>query len=141
MNNEPKSEYQPNVIYNVVMAVVLAMSVGLTSWTATKVIYLGEIVSSQQVEIVQNSSRLDILEKFGSRTLESHISSDDSRVADIKVRLDKLESAVLALQSTPGELKAINVQLSALKEGQMRIEKTLHGDSAFIFLKDQTQQN
>ena len=125
MDKMSDEEKQPKMIYGVVMAVILAMSVLLTAWTASKAVSLGELVSTLQASVSENSTRLDYLEKYGSRTLEAHVSSDDARVIDIKARLDKLESAVLVLLSTPGELKAMGVQLEALKEGQERIEKSL----------------
>ena len=50
---------------------------------------------------------------------------DDVSMTAMSDRLGKLESAVVLLQTTPGELKAISVRLEGLREGQLRLEKAL----------------
>ena len=117
------------MVYNIIVSVVLAASVGLTCWTANKVVTLSELVSALKTQADINTGRIDSIEKFGSRTLDSHITSDDARVADIKVRIDKLENAVLSLQSIPGDLKAINVQLDAFRESLSRIESNTRSEN------------
>jgi hypothetical protein len=55
--------------------------------------------------------------------LEAFTASENVQNADIKERLGKLESAVIVLQSTPGELKALGVQLDSLKDAIQRVER------------------
>lgn len=57
----------------------------------------------------------------GSRGLESQA----TRLEGAEKRIEKLESAVIGLQSAPGELKAIGIRLDALADGQKRIESVL----------------
>jgi hypothetical protein len=104
---------------------VLAMSVGLMVWLANVVIAHGNTLASQGAIIGGISSRVEIIESQGSRSLGSHITLDNQRVDELTKRMEKLESAVLALQSAPGELKAINARLDSLKEGQTRMENML----------------
>lgn len=113
------------LVYNVVESVILAMSVGLMVWLANVVIIHGnmiERVSTKQEGVV---NRVDRLESTGSPALQAHEKEDQSRVDDLKIRVDKLEAAVLILQATPGELKAIQVSLDTLHESQKRIEERL----------------
>lgn len=113
------------LVYNVVESVILAMSVGLMVWMCNVVISQGQILASHTTMLIADDKRLSEIESAGSKNLISHVKSDDQRVADITARIDKLETAVLALQSTPGELKANSVRLDSLREGQARIEKLL----------------
>jgi hypothetical protein len=117
------------IVYNVVQSVILAMSVLLVCWIGNKVIQQGEILSSLVAKIGDTAVRLEILELHGSRSLETHVKDDDSRVAAIGVRIDKIESAIIALQNAATELKAVNVQLANLKEGQERIERVLEKEA------------
>ena len=106
-----------------VIAVILAAAVGLNCWTANKSVQLGEIVAAHSTQIVLDATRIDNIEKYGSKTLEAFTASENVQNADIKERLGKLESAVIVLQSTPGELKALGVQLDSLKDAIQRVER------------------
>lgn len=120
------------VIYNIVISVLLAVSVGLVCWTANKVIEhereLGKLDVRQQDVI----AKVDIIETHGSRSLESHIKDDDTRVAEIKERVSKVEAAIISLQTATTELKAVNVRLDNLKEGQARIEQVLNRSKLMV---------
>ena len=113
------------LVYNVVEAVILGMSVCLIVWTAKTVIDQGQTLSVHGNQIGVNTTRLDHLEAHGSSGLAAHEAMDEKRVEALQTRMDKLENAVISLQSTPGELKAITARLEALKEGQLRIEAVL----------------
>jgi hypothetical protein len=113
------------LIYNVVESVILAMSVGMMVWLASTVIVQGNLLQRVAVRQENALGRLDTLEVRGSPALMAHEKEDQSRVDDIKIRVDKLEAAVLILQATPGELKAISVSLGTLHESQRRIEERL----------------
>jgi hypothetical protein len=120
------------IIYNVVISVLLAVSVGLVCWTADKVIEhereLGKLDVRQQDVI----AKVDIIETHGSRSLEAHIKDDDTRVAEIKDRVSKVETAILSLQNAATELKAVNVRLDTLKEGEERIERAIEKSKIII---------
>lgn len=113
------------LVYNVVESVILAMSVGLMVWVSNIVIAHGNTLSSQATSISTNSRRLDTLETFGSRGLGEHERDDNTRIEELKRRMSSVESAVIALQATPGELKSIAVRLDSIREGQSRIEKAM----------------
>ena len=113
------------IIYNVVESVILVICVGLTSWTATTVIAHGNTLSRQTAIVDATSQRVDRIETRGSAGLESHVTGDDARVEDVKKRLSRIEEAIIILQAAPGELKAINARLDALRDGQLRLEKQL----------------
>ncbi len=101
------------------------MSVGLVVWLSQIVISHGNLlerISTRQDSVIL---RVDRLEVVGSPALIAHEKSDDSRVDDIRSRVEKLEAAVMVLQATPGELKAIEVSLRTLHESQLRIEERL----------------
>lgn len=121
MNEETKQK--AGLVYNVVESVILAMSVGLMVWLSNVVINHGNTLASQGTQIGVNTGRLDKLETGGSPRLSAHEAMDDRRIEGIDKRLEKLESAVIALQSAPGELKAISARLDALQTGQYRIER------------------
>jgi hypothetical protein len=110
-------------VYNVVESVILAMSVGLMVWLSNVVIGHGNTLASQGTQIVVNTGRLDKLESVGSPKLTAHEAMDDRRIDGIDKRIEKLENAVIALQSAPGELKAIGARLDGLQSGQTRIER------------------
>ena len=112
-------------IFNVVESVVLAMSVGLMLWIANIVVVHGQTLSSLGTMMNVNSSRIVTLEVTGSRPLTDHVGIDETRVSDLKTRIDKLEIAIITLREVPGELKTVNVYLSTLKEGQLRLEKAI----------------
>lgn len=117
------------LVYNVIETAILLFCVGLCTWNAKMVFShereMGEIRTQLNADEKSEDKRLTELESGGSRGLQSHVKSDDQRVADMTARIEKLESAVLALQSIPGELKANSVRLDSLREGQSRIEKAL----------------
>lgn len=112
-------------IYTVVESVVLAMSVVLMTWLANVVVQHGNILAGQTTQINVNSSRLDKIELHGSALLTAHSGLDDNRDDTTRSRLEKIEIAILVLQSAPGELKAIGVRLDGFADGIRRIEKTL----------------
>ena len=112
-------------IFNVIESVVLAMSVGLMLWVANLAVEHGKALASHETSIRSTDTRLADLENRGSRNLASHVTQDDASMTAMSDRLGKLESAVVLLQTTPGELKAISVRLEGLREGQLRLEKTL----------------
>ena len=101
------------------------MSVGLMLWVANLVVEHGKALASHETSLRANESRLTDLENRGSRNLASHVMQDDVSMTAMSDRLGKLESAVVLLQTTPGELKAISVRLEGLREGQLRLEKAL----------------
>ena len=113
------------LIYNVVESIILAMSVGMMLWIANLVITHGNEITRLTTRDDVVYERLGRLESVGSPTLIAHEKSDDLRVDDIKLRIDKIEAAVIVLQATPGQLKAIEVSLGTLHESQLRIEGRL----------------
>src|SRR5512139_17049 len=106
------------LVYNVVESVILAMSVGLMVWLANLVIEQGRTLSAHSTMLSVNSGRLDTLEMRGSRPLETHVKDDDSRILDLKNRLEKVESAVLNLATVP-------VKIDNMSDTQKRIERML----------------
>jgi hypothetical protein len=117
-------------IYNVVESVILGMSVLLTAWTAQRVINYGETLAGHAAQISTNTGRLTTLEDRGSRSLESHSRLDDQRDTQLTERINKLETAILQLQSIPTEIKSIGIQLDALTDGQRRMELRLAGNGS-----------
>ena len=89
--------------------------------------YIGlvELATGQTTQINVNSARLDKIELHGSAGLDSHAKLDDNRDDTTRSRLEKIEIAILALQTAPGELKAIGVRLDGFGDGIRRIEKSL----------------
>lgn len=112
-------------LFNVVESVVLAMSVGLMLWVANLVVEHGRILSSHETLLKVDDTRIDALENRGSSPLNSHVMQSNSEMSALRARVDKVESAVVALQATPGELRAIGVRLDGIKEAQSRMEKSL----------------
>lgn len=121
MNDSVKARM--GIVYNVFEATILAIMVFISQWCIRTIIDHGNTLASMNTEITATDKRVDRIETRGSSGLESHIKEADSRAKSTDMRIDKLESAVLALQSAPGELKAISVRLDGLREGQARIEK------------------
>jgi hypothetical protein len=113
------------LIYNIVESVILGMSVGLMVWLANVVVAHGNQLARDEARQEGIDIRLSKLELTGSPALIAHEREDQQRVDDLKDRVAKMETAVLALQSTPGELKAISVSLETLHESQKRIEERL----------------
>ena len=109
------------LVYNVVESIVLLMSVGLVCWLATVVISQGQILAAHSNQILTTNNRVEQIEMHGSRAVESVV----ARVDGLAKQMDEMRSAIMTLQAAPGELKAINVRLDSLREGQMRIEKSL----------------
>jgi len=112
-------------VFNVVESVVLAMSVGLMLWVANLAVEHGKILSSHETVLKSDANRLDTLESRGSPNLAAHVTENISDLNAMRQRLDKMEAAVLLLQTTPGKLEAISVRLEGLRDGQLRLEKTL----------------
>ena len=121
----PPSEKQGANIFAVVESVVLTMSVGLMLWVANLVVEHGRTLASHDTTLRATDNRLDALETHGSSSLMSHVTQDDAELTAVRARLDKIETAIAALQSTPGELRAIAVRLEGIKETQARIEHAL----------------
>lgn len=113
------------IVYNVVEATILAIAVGLTTWTATSVIEHTRQIAVEQTKTEAVSLRVDKIETKGSSSLEAFEKESQAKDAAVNARLEKLEMAVISLQSAPGELKAIAARLDSLKEGQARIENAL----------------
>jgi chromosome segregation ATPase len=113
------------LVYNVVESVILGMSVGLMVWLSNVVITHGQQLARQETRVESVDTRVNRLEIAGSPALVAHEKEDQARIDDIKLRVDKLEAAVIVLQATPGELKAISVSLETLHESQKRIEERL----------------
>jgi hypothetical protein len=113
------------LIYNVVEAVVLAMSIMLVCWTAKTVIEQGKVQSTHTAQIATNTGRLDGLESHGSRGLEAHAGLDNQWHTDNERRLEKLEANMAVLQQSMGKLESMSVRLEGLVEGQSRIERQL----------------
>jgi hypothetical protein len=112
-------------VFAIVESVILGVCVLLITWTAQTVIAQGKALSSHEAVITTNSGRLTSIEDRGSRGLESHSKLDDNRDEAANMRLVKIEAAIVVLQSMAGELKAIAVQLDALRESQTRMEKQI----------------
>lgn len=126
INTGAQKDERPKAnIFNVVESVVLAMSVGLMLWVANLVVKHGEILSAHTTSLQVDDDRLDSLESRGSPTLAAHVTENISDLNAMRQRLDKLDTALLALQATPGKLETISVRLEGLREGQLRLEKTL----------------
>ena len=123
MNDEIKQK--AGLIYNVVEAVILGMAVMLNVWNANMVITHGKSIAQQETKSDSMDVRVNRVESSGSPAFLAHEKEDNQRVNDIRNRVEKLETAVLALQATPGELKAIGVSLETLHESQKRIEERL----------------
>lgn len=117
------------LVYNVVESVILGMSVGLMVWVTNTVITQGQHI--ERISVRQDSvvDRVTRLETVGSPSLIAHERADDTRVLDLTLRIEKVEAAIIVLQATPGELKAISVSLQNLREGQQRIEDRLNKTS------------
>ena len=113
------------LVYNVVETVILAMSVGLMTWMCTIVIAHGNMLASYGTQIQVNSDRIGRIETSGSAGLMTHVKEDDARVGMMDRRIEKLEQAVIILQSAPAELKAIAIEIRNLREGQLRIENAI----------------
>jgi hypothetical protein len=113
------------MIYNIVESVILAMSVGLMLWVANIVIQHGNELARQISKQEAVEIRITRIETSGSASSQSHAKDDDTRISSIKDRLTTLEAAVVLLQSTPGELKAIGVKLETMHDSQQRIEERL----------------
>ena len=112
-------------LFNVVESIILAMSVGLMLWVANLVVEHGKMLASHETSLKQAASRLDSLELKGSPVLSAHMLENNSELTGLRQRVDKIETAVLLLQATPGELKTIGVRLESLHEGQIRLEKAI----------------
>lgn len=112
-------------LFSVIESVILAMSVGLMLWVANLVVEHGKILASHDTTLKVDDNRLDSLESRGSPTLGAHVVEENAELSAMRARLDKMESAVVILQSTPGELRAIAVRLESIKEAQIRMEKAL----------------
>ena len=119
MSNDLKEK--AGLIYNIVESVVLAMSVGLMVWLANVVIDHGNSLAAHAVRINGLSTQTETIEQHGSRAVETL----SGRVDSIAKQLDEMKASILALQTAPGELKAINIRLDGLKEGQGRMEKMM----------------
>lgn len=124
-NMSEPSKSRAGIIYNVVESVVLLFAVGLTTWTANTVITHGNILASHSAVMDVNTRRLEQFEVSGSRGLGEHEKEDNTRIEELKRRMATVEAAIVALQTTPGELKAISARLDSIREGQGRIEKAL----------------
>jgi hypothetical protein len=120
------------LVYNVVEAVLLAISIGLVTWTANNVIAQGKELAKHETQIDINTSRITTIETKGSAGLQTHEQMDDTRIGSLNSRLDKVEQAVIGLQSAPAKLEAISARLESLAQGQQRIERQLeqHMDRA-----------
>lgn len=123
MNDNLKQK--AGLIYNVVEAVILGMAVLMNVWNSKMVINHESQIAKEETKNAALDVRMTRVETGGSSSLVAHEKEDDQRVSDLKMRVEKLETAVLTLQSTPGELKAIGVSLQTLHEGQKRIEERL----------------
>ena len=117
-------------LFSVIESVILAMSVGLMLWVANLVVEHGKILSSHATMLQIDNSRLDTIESRGSPSLAAHVVEDNAEMSAVRARLDKVESAVVVLQATPGELRAITVRLEGIKEAQTRMEKALDAVAA-----------
>lgn len=120
-------------VFGVVESIILAMSVGLMLWVANLVVEHGKILAAHDTMLKVDDSRLDSLEVRGSPSLGAHMVEENSELSAVRARLDKMEAAVLILQTTPGELRAISVRLESIKEAQVRMERAL--DDATTRLK------
>lgn len=109
----------------IIQTVVLSGLTVALCFMFNAVINHGNALAVHNSQIHATETRVTTLEDKGSRSLETHVREDDTRVVDLKARLDKVEAAVLLLQSMPGEIRAANVRLDAIRDGQTRIEKSL----------------
>jgi len=109
------------LVYNVVESIVLAMSVGLMVWLANVVIAHGNELATHRTEIASVEKQVQTIEQHGSRAVETL----SGRVDAMTKQLEELKSAIVTLQTAPGELKVINVRLETLVDGQKRMERQL----------------
>ena len=126
---KPDSVEKPNTratLFNTVGPVLLALGVGfMFLWVASMVVEHGKILATHLGELKSHEARLAVIESGGNRGLASHLTEDAAHEVATGSRLDKLEQALLLLQQTPGELKAIGSRLDGLHDGQVRLEKML----------------
>ena len=123
MSTEPKSS--SSRVYDIVQAVLLAVVGLVMTWTVQTVVAQGRELSAHNSDIKTNSGRLTSLEDRGSRQLGEHVKMDDSRSGSDEERITKLEAAVIALSTIPGDIRFIRLQMETLENGQKRIEKKL----------------
>lgn len=109
------------MIFNVAESVVVAVMVYMTTRIVNTQILHGEELASHRTEIRNIDSRVENIDMKGSRAVESLT----VEVGTIKREMIEVRQAITILQTAPGELKAINVRLDGLVDGQKRIEKAL----------------
>lgn len=103
-----------NLVHMVFSGVCTAMLI----WLGNTVISHGNTLAKQGQAISEQDRRLESMEFRGSTALDSHI-----KVAD--ERLNKLEASVMEAQKLLSEIKAIGVRLDAIKESQLKMERSL----------------
>lgn len=113
------------LVYNVVEAVILGMSVLLICWTANTVIDQGKELAQLRTTSNITVSRVDALEQHGSSGLGAHERMDDQWHKDNDRRIATLESAIITLQVATSKLESMSIRIDGLVSGQARIEKQL----------------
>jgi hypothetical protein len=110
------------IVYQVTESVILAVSVGLVTWTSNTVISQGKAIATMNNQIITNTERLNVIEQRGSGSLREHEKEDDARIAELTRGAVRMDAVVTELRTTPGELKTINVRLDGLTKSLERIE-------------------
>lgn len=119
MNEQGKGTLK--IVGGVLQAVITAVIVIMLGIMVNTVILQGNLIAQHSTQFATTADRLLVLEQKGSRSMEVYA----AKAEDIAKRVERLEAAVLVLQTAPGELKAINVRLDMLQESQKRIEQGL----------------
>lgn len=114
-----------SVIVDVVLAVILAVAVGLTAWTASMVVNLNREMGVNRNDTERLRERMDRFEVGGTPSLMAHVQDDNTRIKTINDRLEKQDAANVKVAEAITKLEALSVRLDALREGQSRIERAL----------------
>lgn len=121
MNDSVKARM--GIIYNAIEAMILLACTGAVGFGAGQLIDQGKAIVSISTRVAINTTRLDRIEDKGSVGLQTHEREDNTRIVELRARLDKVEAAIIALQQTPGKLEAISEQIKSIQAGQVRIER------------------
>ena len=119
MNAETKEK--AGLIFNITESVVVAIMVYMTTKIMANQIQHGEELAAHRTQLAISTGRIETIDTKGSRAVESM----GSEISNINKQMIEMRTAIITLQTAPGELKAMNVRLENLVEGQKRIERQL----------------
>lgn len=120
MNDKSKTV---GIIFNTIITGALTTGLYFLYWTANTVVSQGKTISEHTVKINYSASRLDTLEKEGSKGLQAHEKSDDERVGSIKDNQKQMQATLQTLAGVPEALRGVGLRLDMLKESIDRVEK------------------